>query len=50
MQLLCVCEEEWCYCTNLVDADVDLESGRVPDIACPECADGHHVDEGGRRG
>ena len=29
----CICDEEWCWCTN-----------KVPtlDTACEECEDGHH--------
>lgn len=38
--LLCVCDEEMCFCSNMVDAPLTLPA---PEIACPECAAGHHV-------
>ena len=30
----CICDEEWCYCTNEVATEEE---------ACPSCANGAHV-------
>lgn len=41
MDLLCICDEEWCYCTNRVH--VDEPTYPAPEIACDDCANGRHV-------
>lgn len=44
--LLCICSEEWCYCTNLVlidDEDPRAQQYPPPEIACKECERGNHV-------
>lgn len=42
MMLLCICDEEWCYCDTLVEVEVDPDD-RLPDVPCAECKAGHHV-------
>ena len=40
--LFCVCDEEHCWCLN--EVVVLLTSDPFPpDVACAECAEGHHV-------
>jgi hypothetical protein len=48
VDLYCVCSEERCYCVNLVHVDDPevleaVAAMRDYEIACPECAAGHHV-------
>ena len=40
IDLYCICDEEWCFCLNKVEAPVRIPP---PEIACPECAAGLHV-------
>lgn len=40
--LYCVCDQEMCWCDNMVVAPL-IPSPGPPDIACAECAAGHHV-------
>lgn len=36
----CICSEEMCFCSELIDLPVTLPP---PDIACDECERGFHV-------
>ena len=53
MKLLCVCDEEWCWCSNLIEVEYAriLESvrttGSPPDVSCEECRAGNHIMEPG---
>jgi hypothetical protein len=38
--LFCVCEEEWCYCTNRVVAPLQYPPLDVP---CSDCQAGKHI-------
>lgn len=38
IRLLCICDEEMCFCTNMV-----LMPLGVIEMACPECDQGFHV-------
>lgn len=48
MELLCVCDEEMCFCTNKVIATIDVDQQipgavmRAPEIACDQCKAGDH--------
>ena len=47
-RLLCICDEEWCYCTNrIILDDFDPRAGLYPppEIACEDCKAGRHVME-----
>lgn len=49
--VMCVCSEEWCFCTQLVPAPLEALAGlaelgvgvRMGDNPCPECRAGKHV-------
>jgi hypothetical protein len=48
--LLCICDEEWCFCSNQVfvdDEDPRREQAwpAAPEVACEECKKGIHVTE-----
>ena len=49
MNLLCVCDEEFCWCGTLVWVNQDVidralaTTGRSPDVACDNCKAGKHV-------
>lgn len=47
MDLLCICSEEWCYCTATIRVDLaSLDAtahGTPPEVACDDCANGRHV-------
>lgn len=50
LTLICVCDEDWCWCGNTVEPPdwvmMGLREGRLtapPDIACEECRGGHHL-------
>lgn len=49
--LYCVCDNEWCWCTNRVEAEIDTDNppAAAPDVACAECAAGRHVPDLGSR-
>jgi hypothetical protein len=54
IDLLCICDMEWCFCTNSVFIDEYDPRYRIypaPEVACEDCKAGKHVMEpGGSRG
>ena len=47
--LLCICDEEWCFCSNMVfvNDEAVYEGPFPPEIACADCKAGKHVLEPG---
>lgn len=43
MDLLCICSEEWCYCTNIVRVPEAEPIWPTPEVACDNCTSGNHV-------